>query len=207
MEQLITIDQQLLLAINSWHAPWADLLMWYVSARWVWIPLYLLLICLLAKRFGWKQMLVIVAGMALAVALSDYLTSGIMKPLVARWRPSHDPLIGMDVHIVDGYRGGKYGFPSSHAANTMTMALLFSLLWKNRKATLPLMLWVAMNCYSRMYLGVHYPLDILVGLCVGSAIAYGMYRFIVWTLYRFFGEDASAANPLATEQSAGTARR
>ena len=195
MEQLLSLDQQLLLAINGWHAAWADTFFWYVSAKWVWIPLYLVLAFLMGKRFGWKQTLVILVGFAVAVGLSDYITSGVMKPYFARWRPSRDPQICQWVHIVNDYRGGKYGFPSSHASDTMACALLFSLLWKNRKATIPLMVWVALNCYSRMYLGVHYPTDILVGLLVGSLMAWLVYRCLSVVFVRIRVGDGGAASP------------
>ncbi|MGN1239605.1 MAG: phosphatase PAP2 family protein, partial [Paludibacteraceae bacterium] len=155
-------------------------------------PLYALLVGLLVYRFGiqWyrssqntqntptpsKQeallrLLIIFAGFAVAVGLSDFVSSGLIKPWVCRLRPTHEPALAGMVHLVNGYTGGLYGFVSSHAANTMACALLFSLLYRNRYATVGLMLWVALNCYSRMYLGVHYPGDIIGGLLVGAVLA------------------------------------
>lgn len=180
MEQLIQIDQAWLVAINNWNAPWADQLMWIISGKLTWLPLYAVLVGLLFGRFGWKKALVLLAGFGVAVGLSDYISSGIIKHLVCRPRPTHEPALEGLLHIVNNYRGGAYGFVSSHAANTMSCGLLFSLIWKNWKATLPLMLWVAMNCYSRMYLGVHYPGDIIGGLLVGAALAWMVY----WALNR-----------------------
>ncbi|MCQ2347908.1 MAG: phosphatase PAP2 family protein [Paludibacteraceae bacterium] len=179
MMDWINIDQTWLVAINNWHAPWADTLMWIISGKLTWLPLYALLVGLLFWRFGWKRALVMLAAFGVAVGLSDYISSGIIKPLVCRLRPTHEPCLDGLLHIVNNYRGGQYGFVSSHAANTMSCALLFSLIWKNWKATLPLMLWVAMNCYSRMYLGVHYPGDIIGGLLVGSCLAGVVY--LIWT--------------------------
>lgn len=178
MNKLIHIDQTLLLAINNCHAPWADTLFWWVSNRFVWIPLYLLLVFLLFKRFGWRQTLLLLVGFAVAVGLSDWVSSGLIKPLVARPRPTHEPALAGLLHIVRGYHGGHYGFVSSHAANTMACALLFSLTWRKKTATCLMMAWVALNCYSRMYLGVHYPGDILGGLLVGAVIAWGAYRVL-----------------------------
>ena len=192
LEQLLHIDTEILLAINGWHAPWADTLMWIVSAKTTWIPLYLLLIGLLVWRYRqpaptpikWLQKVpacvVMIVAIGLAVGAADFIASGILKDWVARPRPSRVPELEGMLHLVNGYKSGQYGFVSSHAANTMAVALLFSLIWRNKIATVGLMLWVAANCYSRMYLGVHYPTDILGGLIVGSLVAVGGY----WLLGR-----------------------
>ena len=192
LEQLIHIDTEILLAINGWHAPWADTLMWIISAKATWIPLYVLLIGLLIWRYRkpaptlvkWLQRLpacvVMIVVIALAVGAADFIASGILKDLVARPRPTRVPELEGVLHLVNGYRSGQYGFVSSHAANTMACALLFSLIWRNKIATCGLMLWVAANSYSRMYLGVHYPTDILGGLMVGTLTALVGY----WVLRR-----------------------
>ncbi len=183
LEKLLHTDTDILLAINGWNAPWADTLMWIVSEKTTWIPLYLLLIGLLVWRYRqpaptpikWLQKVpacvVMIVVIALAVGAADFIASGILKDWVARPRPSRVPELEGVLHLVNGYRSGRYGFVSSHAANTMACALLFSLIWRNKIATCGLMLWVAANCYSRMYLGVHYPLDILGGLFVGVMVA------------------------------------
>ena len=191
LEQLLHIDTEILLAINGWHAPWADTLMWIISAKTTWIPLYLLLIGLLVWRYRqpaptpikWLQKVpacvVMIVVIALAVGAADFIASGILKDWVARPRPSRVPELEGVLHLVNGYKSGQYGFVSSHAANTMVCALLFSMIWRNKIATVGLMLWVAANCYSRMYLGVHYPLDILGGLMVGCLVAMAAY-VLLW---------------------------
>ena len=191
LEQLLHIDTEILLAINGWHAPWADTLMWIISAKATWIPLYLLLIGLLVWRYykpamtsvKWLQRVpvcvVIIVVIGMAVGAADFIASGILKDLVARPRPTRVPELEGVLHLVNGYRSGRYGFVSSHAANTMAVALLFSLIWRNKIATVGLMLWVAANCYSRMYLGVHYPTDILGGLMVGALVAVVVYAMLV----------------------------
>ena len=187
LERLIHIDTEILLAINGWHAPWADTLMWIISAKETWIPLYLLLMGLLVWRYRqpsttrvkWMQkvpacvLMIIVIG--LAVGAADFIASGILKDWVARPRPSRVPELEGVLHLVNGYKSGRYGFVSSHAANTMACGLLFSLIWRKKITTCGLMLWVAANCYSRMYLGVHYPLDILGGLIVGALVAWAAF--------------------------------
>ena len=195
-ERIIDIDKSWQLAINGAHAPWADALFWQVSQATTWLPLYAVLIALLVVRFrgqrtavrSWQVPTAVIALLlvVIAVGCSDLICAQLIKPLVARLRPTHDVEIGQLMHIVNGYRGGMYGFCSNHAANTMACAVLCSAIFAHGKqwqihlySTLPLMLWVAINCYSRMYLGVHYPLDIVAGLAVGSVMAGG-----VWYLGR-----------------------
>jgi len=201
-ERLIDIDKSWLLSINGAHAPWADTLMWHISQAGTWLPLYvLLIICLLVKFRGQRSArgirlfpfdfhlpLAAIAFIMLAIAVggADVICAQLIKPLVARPRPTHDVEISALVHLVNGYRGGAYGFCSNHAANTMACATLIAAIFTHNKpgythayVTLPLMLWVAINCYSRMYLGVHYPLDILAGLMVGVLMA-----LLVWYLFR-----------------------
>lgn len=158
--------------------------MWYVSRSSTWIPLYVLLVGLIVWKYrNWKTVLLILLGFGVAVGLADFTTSGIIKPLVCRLRPTHEPALEGMVHLVNGYTGGLYGFCSSHAANTMACGLLFSLLYKNKYATTGLMIWVALNCYSRMYLGVHYPGDILCGLLIGALLAALVYAVLArWEL-------------------------
>ena len=174
--KLIEIDQSWLLAINGAHYAWMDQVMWYISQAWVWIPLYALLIGLLVWRFGWKWGLVYTLALVAAVGLSDWVSSGLIKHLVCRPRPTHEPALEGLVHVVNGYVGGAYGFVSSHAANTMSLAVLFGLIWnKINHLGWWLLTYVVVNCYSRMYLGVHYPGDILGGLVVGTVIALLVY--------------------------------
>ena len=191
LEELIHIDTAILLLINGWHTLWADQVMWIVSEKTTWIPLYLLLIGLLVWRYRqpsnnatkWLKKVpvcvVMIVAIVAAVGLSDFIASGILKDLVARPRPTRVPELEGVLHLVNGYKSGQYGFVSSHAANTMACGLLFSLIWRKKIATVGLMLWVAVNCYSRMYLGVHYPLDILGGLIVGALMAVVAYQVLL----------------------------
>lgn len=190
LEQLLHIDTEILLAINGWHAPWADTLMWIISAKETWIPLYVLLIGLLVWRYRkpaptpvkWLQKvpacMVMILMIILAVGAADFIASGILKDWVARPRPTRVPELEGVLHLVNGYKSGQYGFASSHAANTMACGLLFSMIWRNKIATAGLMLWVALNCYSRMYLGVHYPTDIIGGLLIGVLVAVVAYQVL-----------------------------
>lgn len=168
-------DTDILLWINGHYTNWLDSVMWVISKPTTWIPLYVVLVALLAYRYrDWRTMVLVLAAFGIAVGLSDLTCSGVLKPLVCRLRPTHEPAID-PIHLVHGYTGGRYGFCSSHAANSMAVALLFSLLYRKKLATASLMAWVAIVCYSRMYLGVHYPTDIVAGLAIGALMALWVY--------------------------------
>ena len=185
------LDVDILLWINGHGNAWLDELMWIISRSRTWIWLYVLLAGLIVYRFrNWKTILLILVGFGIAVGLSDFITSGLIKPIVCRLRPTHEPAID-PIRLVHDYVGGRYGFCSSHAANTMACALLFSLLYRNKIATASLMTWVALNCYSRMYLGVHYPSDIMAGLLVGALLA----AYCYWAIKHVLRADGEAARP------------
>lgn len=186
----MNLDNDILLWINGHGSEWLDALMWGISRAKTWIPLYMLLVALIAWRFkSWKAVVLVFVGFGVAVGMSDWICSGVLKPIVCRLRPTHEPALD-PLRLVYGYIGGKYGFCSSHAANTMAAGLLFSLIYRNRYATVGLMTWVALNCYSRMYLGAHYPTDIIAGLVVGS-----LWALLVWLVLRRLHVVGEAARP------------
>lgn len=175
------IDTDLLLAINRHHAEWVDTLMWLVSAKATWLPLYVLLVGGIAWRYRseWRTMLVVLLAVVVAVGLTDWVTHA-LKYWIARPRPSHVPELEGLLHIVNDYRGGQYGHPSNHAADTMALAVLACSVLRRWPWTILMTVFVALNCYSRMYLGVHYPLDILMGLMIGGTIS----GIIYWNVVR-----------------------
>ena len=173
MESLQQIDSSIFLFFNGLHASWADILFYYISNRFVWIPLYLLLSFFLFRRYR-KKAWILLAAVVLSVFLSDQ-SCNLIKRTVERPRPSHETELVDQVHLVSEpegtlYKGGPYGFPSSHAANAMALALIVvAFLTREKKLWTVLMLcWVLLVSYSRIYLGVHYPGDIVVGWCVGA---------------------------------------
>jgi undecaprenyl-diphosphatase len=172
IEQLKNIDTELFLWLNSKHAPWLDTIMYWVSHKFFWIPLYLLLFILLLRQYGKRSWVVILAIAVTAVATDQAARS--IKYSVKRYRPCHNLNICDQVHNPEK-GSGKYGFVSSHAANTFGLALLFSLLMRRKKWTWILFSWAVLVAYSRIYNGVHYPSDIIAGAGLGMAIAYGIY--------------------------------
>lgn len=176
MDELIHLDQQLLLWFNGSDSLFLDSIAMTLTNKWTWIPLYLSLFYLVLKNNeNMRQILLIVGCSALCVVLAGTVDDMIVKPLVARPRPTHDPTIGMLVDVVNEYRGGRYGFFSAHAANTFSVALFFSLVVRHRILTAFLVSWSLLNCWTRMYLGVHYPGDILCGLIWGAIVGIGVY--------------------------------
>jgi undecaprenyl-diphosphatase len=177
MEELIHLDKELLLWLNGSDSLFMDSLMMTLTNAKTWIPLYLSLFYVVLKSNATvKDILLVLAAAGACVLLAGTIDDTIVKPLVARWRPGHDPEIGMLVDTVDGYRGGKYGFFSAHASNTFSIAVFFSLLMRQRLFTVFMVSYSLINCYTRMYLGVHYPGDITVGLLWGGLVGWGVYK-------------------------------
>ena len=165
MEELIQLDKQLLLWFNGSDSLFLDGLVETLTTATTWIPLYLGLFYLVLKNNDNVQKVLLVLGCAgLCVFLAGSLNDLFVKPWVARWRPSRDPEIAMLVDVVNGYRGGRYGFFSSHAANTFSLAIFFTLLVRSKVLSVAMILWSLLNCWTRLYLGVHFPGDILCGL-------------------------------------------
>ncbi len=178
MEELIQLDKQLLLAVNGSDSTFLDSIIMTLTTAQTWIPLYIvLLVIVLLNNKGFREVFLIIAAAGLCVLFAGAVDDEIVKPLVARWRPTHDPEIGSLVDTVNGYRGGNYGFFSAHAANTFSIAMFFSLLIRQRLVTIFLIGWSLVNCYTRLYLGVHYPGDITVGLLWGGLVGFCVYRF------------------------------
>lgn len=179
MEDILALDRELFLELNgNFHRPWLDQLMMFLSSTMAWIPLYLLLLYLLIRTFG-KATWSVLLAIALTILIADQVTSTFMKPFFERLRPSHEPTLSEMVTIVNQYRGGKYGFASSHAANTFGIATLMWLTLKRYRPWMGLLfLWALLVGYTRIYLGVHYPGDILAGFLVGFLAA-----LISWWLW------------------------
>lgn len=178
------IDAEALLAVNGLHDLFQDAFWWMVSAKWSSLLLVLSLLWILLHK-NRRHALLVIAMLAVAVLVADQVSSGLIKHLVERLRPTHDPSLENAVHVINGYRGGLYGFVSSHAANFFAIATLVSFIMRHRLVAIALYGWALVQCYSRMYLGVHYPGDILGGIVVGLLAGWLVWCLMRWIQHRF----------------------
>ena len=182
MESLKEFDKDLFLYLNGLHASWLDQPMFVFSNTVTWIPLYAFLLYLFIRDYG-RDTWIFLLGVVLTIVLADQISSSLIKPVFERLRPSHDPTLKGMVHYVNDYHGGLYGFVSSHAANTFGTATFFFLLFRRkRKGIFVLYSWALFVSFTRIYLGVHYPGDIVGGALVGVCCAY-LCHFLTTRLY------------------------
>lgn len=192
LEQLIEWDKELLVFLNSFHTPWLDPVMLLITKTAFWIPLYAFLIYLMFRNFK-KETWFILIGATVIIILCDQITSTFMKPYFARLRPSQDPTMAGLLHHVNGYKGGLYGFSSGHAANTIGVALF---VWLTLRPVYKwicwIFLWAALMTYTRIYLGVHFPGDIIVGATIGLVCGLLGYKLSSYLRKRFKLNQGSA---------------
>jgi undecaprenyl-diphosphatase len=173
------LDQQLFLFLNSLNSPFWDQLMHALSGRVIWIPLYLAILISIGIKYK-RKFLIIVLFIILAATLADQ-TSVLIKNLVQRLRPCHDPSLQGLVHLFNGECGGLYSFVSSHATNSFNVALLSLLFIRKRWFSVSIITWALVIGYTRIYLGVHYPGDVICGSVLGAFLGWGVYSLYVLT--------------------------
>lgn len=176
LQQLIDIDKGMLLFFNGGENMFLDRLVLILTMGYTWIPLYCALLYLVVRNNEkWTRIFLIIGAVGLGMLISNGLNGGFVKPFIGRLRPSVEPSLSGMVHLIDGYTGGGYSFFSAHACNTFTIAVFFSLLVRSRMLSIFLFLWAVLNCWTRLYLAVHYPSDIMTGIVMGMAVGIFVY--------------------------------
>lgn len=173
IEILTSLDNQILLFFNGNHTPFFDEFMSLITGKWIWIPFYVFLLEMLFKRLGPKKAAYALLAVTLAIVMTDQICASVIRPWAGRLRPCNpdNPIFGLITIVKDIHPGG-YSWPSCHAANTFALATLLSLLIRSRMFTVFMFAWAVMVSISRLYLGVHYPTDILSGAAFGSVFGY-----------------------------------
>lgn len=173
------MDMQVLSIFNGSDNIMLDQMVQILTSGLTWIPLYVMLFFVVMRNNETMGQIALVVGSAIFCLLfADGLVDGIIKQLAERWRPSNDPTFKYMVQVVDDIRLKGYSFCSAHAANTMSLAVFFSLLIRSKLLTITLVIWSLINCWTRLYLGVHYPSDILCGMIIGIIVG-----ILVYLLY------------------------
>lgn len=186
LEEILDYEQDLFLQLNSLQSPFGNQFMWLFSGKIAWAPFVVLFIIILfyKNRRNLKETLLVFAAIALVVTLCDQFSSGLCKPLFTRFRPTHHPEFMDEVNTVFNYRGGRYGFISSHATNAFGFAMLTSLIFRYHFYTVMLFSWATINAYSRIYLGVHFITDIVPGAMSGLFFGWLIYKCYVYVYKR-----------------------
>lgn len=179
IETLETLDRELFLFLNGMHHDSLDQLMIWISDKFVWIPFYILLIGLIIRKHEWRSLIIVVPALILLITLSDQISVQVFKNGFERLRPCHNEELSGLIHLL-GNCGGKYGFISSHAANTFALAVFIIYIMKSKPILYIMLVWAGLVSYSRIYLGVHYPADIFAGAIIGWLIALTVWSITKW---------------------------
>jgi undecaprenyl-diphosphatase len=177
IEKLNRLDTELFLWLNARHNSFFDPIMYWASHKLFWIPFYAILLFIIIREYK-KKSIYILASIALLITLCDQTASHLIKQSVRRLRPSHEPALEGIIHLSKAGPGGQFGFVSSHAANAFGLAIFLILLLPKKYRALKwiLLFWATLVAYSRIYVGVHYPGDVIAAGILGAALAYCVYR-------------------------------
>jgi undecaprenyl-diphosphatase len=182
---LENLDKELFLWLNGFHAEGLDSIMFFISSHWFWIPVVIAIVWLMIRKFGRNAWLPIIFVIVTYICTEQ--VTNLVKHAVERYRPGHNNDIAHLVHFVNSYRGGTYGFFSGHASNSFGLALISALIINNRYFTISVFLWAIIVSYSRIYLGVHYPFDIIAGAMFGifaAGVFFKIWKSVHWRLMK-----------------------
>lgn len=186
IEGILPIERDLFFVLNGSDSVILDNIMWTLSGRFVWIPLFLFIIFILFYKTPRKQGFLVALFLILVFVASDQVSSSLFKPFFERFRPTHHPDFKEFVDIVNSYRGGRYGFISGHATNSFGLAVFLSLVFRYRWLTILSLFWATLNSYTRIYLGVHFISDIIAGMVVGTLLAILSYYLLLLAKMKLF---------------------
>ncbi len=207
LEKVLVLEHDLFLSLNGHHTAYWDDVMWLISGKIVWLPLAIFILLILFYKTSWRESLLVLLAIVLVVTLCDQFASHLCKPLFMRFRPTHHPDFMNQVHTVFGYRGGKYGFISSHAANAFGFAMYMALLFRHKAFTWTIFTWAVVMAYTRIYLGVHFISDIVPGIiagCLFGILTYYIYVCVRKQLFAWGGREVAPPEQIYPEKHVWT---
>ncbi len=188
------MDEQLLLFINGHHTAFLDSFMWLLTQKTVWIPLYCSLLYVVWRNYGWRGAVQLLVMVGIGMLVTDWANSQFLRPAIGRLRPNNpeSPVFSL-LYRVNDVRGGGCGFPSAHSANNWMLTLVMVYWLRDRWTAISMSLLTLLICYSRVYLGYHYPGDILGGFVLAAITVF----VLAWLHTHKFGFER-VANPKST---------
>ena len=193
LEKELQFERDLFFSLNGSDSAFWDNFFYTITNPRTWILFYICFLCLFIYRIvykkEWKEIICVLIAILILVLLTDRISSGFFKPVFQRLRPTHHPDFMEQVKTVFNYRGGDYGFISGHAANAFGFATFCALIFRNRVFTFTIFLYAILHAYSRIYLGVHFISDVVVGAIVGMLLAGFVYLLYNWVRRRWLHID------------------
>ena len=186
IDKFLPLEKDLFFALNGSDSVILDNAIWTYTGVLTWVPMVLFILYILFKKQKLSEAFLVLGTIVLLVVLTDQLSSSFFKPLFKRFRPTHHPDYMNLVDVVKGYRGGRYGFISGHATNSFGIAVFLSLLFRNKLVTIFMLFWAILNSYARIYLGVHFISDIVVGIIFGSLTGLLVYEIYIYMRVKLF---------------------
>ena len=200
VEKILIYERDAFFALNGSDSAFLDRFLWIFTGKAVWLPLAFLILLVLIYKKNWRESLLILLAIVLVVTLCDQFASQVCKPVFTRFRPTHHPDFMDQVKTVFGYRGGLYGFISSHAANAFGFATLMALIMRDKLFGWTIFFWAALTAYTRVYLGVHFISDIVPGAISGVFFGYLVYRLYSFSRSKLLPVQVNNGEPLYSKK-------